>query len=384
MEVKAIVLVVGPSEDEHNHEQTKLAATPLALADVLGRPAIHHLVHHLHRQNVTDVVVVSAVPMPPLASSARRDHLALNWTVAEGGQLWRAAEECFNDLAQKGAEEILILRVGPYSEIDVDSLLQAHLDNRTHATRARDKHGRPMDLFVVTGSRRNEAAYLFRHRFTETRSRCGSWNFQGYWNALETAQNLRCLAVDGLLGENSIVPSGVQVRPGVWVAEGAHIHPRGRVLAPAYIGENAKVRCNAVITRCSVIEHHAEVDYGTVVEDATVLPYSYIGAGLDIVRAVVGSCRVASLDRGVEIEIEDPRLVRSLSPKAGRRVLAHAAALAAFLPTQLLRGMFASTRNHKPAELSAAVTAPSALNTPAGFPAAPSAVEASSFHRTWQ
>ncbi len=384
MEVKAIVLVAGASDEGRNHEQANVAAAPLALADVLGRPAIHHLVHHLQRQNVTDVAVISATSMPPLSTKARREHLGLNWTVAESAQLWRAAEECFIDLAQKGAEEILIIRMGPYVEADVESLLQKHLENRTHATRALDKRGLPLDLFVVAASRRNEAAYLFRHRLTETRSRCGTWRFQGYSNALETPQHVRCLAVDALLGENTIVPAGRQVRPGVWVGDNAQIHSQARVLAPAYIGENAKIRCNAVITRCSVVEHHAEVDYGTVVEDASVLPYTYVGPGLDIVRSVVGSCRVASLDRGVEIEICDPRLLRALSPNAGRRVLANAASLAAFLPAQLFRGLFTGTRHRKPAELSAAVTAPSALNTPAGFPAAPSAVEASSYQRTWQ
>jgi hypothetical protein len=175
------------------------------------------------------------------------------------------------------------------------------------------------------------------------------------------------------------------VRPGVWVGDGAQIHPRARVLAPAYIGENSKIRCNAVVTRCSVIEHHVEIDYGTVVEDACVLSYSYVGPGLDIVRSVIGSCHVASLDRCIEVEIADPRLLRALSPNAGRRAFASAASLAAFLPAQFLRGLFASNRSTRPAELSTAVTAPSALNTPAGLPAAaPTAVEALSYQRTWQ
>lgn len=383
MDVKAIVLVTGADHDAPE-QAAKLASAPLALADVLGRPALHHLLHHLGRQNVSEVCVISDTAMPPLANAARREHGNVVFTVADDGQLWRTAEESFIDLAQRGAEEIVVLRMGPYVEMDVDSLLQAHLDNRTHATRALDPLGAPMDLFVVTASRRNEAAFLFRHRLGETRSRCGTWKFRGYHNALATAHHLRCLAVDALLSENSIVPLGEEVRPGIWIAPGAQLHPRARIVAPAYIGESAKVRCNSVVTRCSVVEHHAEVDHGTVVEDATVLPYTYVGPGLDIVRSVVGCGRVASLDHGIEVEIADPRLLREISPNVGRRVLGHAAALAAFLPAQLLRGLFASTRGRKPAELSAAVTAPSALNTPAGFPATTSAVEASSYQRTWQ
>jgi carbonic anhydrase/acetyltransferase-like protein (isoleucine patch superfamily) len=274
--------------------------------------------------------------------------------------------------------------MGPYVEPDIDSFLQAHMDQGTRATRAIDKHGDLMDLFVLSASRRNDAAYLFRHRLQETRTRCGSWHFQGYWNALETAQHLRCMAVDGLLGESAIVPAGTERRPGVWVARGASIHRHARVLAPAYIGEHARIRANAVVTRCSVIEHHAEVDHGSVVEDATVMPYTYVGPGLDIMHSVAGASRIANFSHDAEVEIADPRLLHALPKNAGHRALSNAAALAAFLPAQVFRGLFRSARQRHPADLPAAVATPSALNTPAGFPAATSAVEASSYHRTWQ
>lgn len=373
MDVKAIILVTGAEEEA----VAQFGGTPLGLADVLGRPAVYHLVRHLKAQNVSDIAVITEAAM-----ELSREQ-GVSYTVAEGAQVWRAAETAFNDLAQSGAEEIIIVRMGAYVEPDVDSMLQAHLDNGTHATRA-SRRGRELDLLMVSASRRNDAAYLFRHRLAETRTRCGQWRFQGYYNALETAQNLRCLAVDALLHENGIKPDAQEIRPGVWVARGAHIHPRARVLAPSYIGAHAKVRANALVTRCSVVEHHAEVDYGTVVEDATVLPYTYVGPGLDITRSVVGSCRVASLDRNVEVELADPRLLRAIPVSAGRRVLTHAASLATFLPTQVFRGFFSSTRHNKPSELPAAVKAPSALNTPAGFPATSTALETSSLHRSWQ
>ena len=378
MEVKAIVLATGAAEEASS---AQFAGTSLAVTEVFGRPALYHAVRHLQRQNVSEIAVISEATLPTF--DARREPAGVSYTVAEGAQLWRAAENAFNELAQSGAEEIVVVRMGAYVEPDLDSLLQAHLDNGTHATRAMHR-GKALDVFVLTASRRNDAAYLFRHQLGETRTRCGQWRFQGYYNALETPQNLRCLSVDALLHENGIEPDAKEVRPGVWVARGARLHPRARVLAPAYIGESAKIRANALVTRCSVIEQHAEIDYGTVVEDATVLPHTYIGPGLDITRSVVGSCRVASLDHNVEVEIDDPRLLRAMPASAGRRVLTHAASLAAFLPTQVLRGLFSSTRHRKASELPEAVKAPSALNTPAGFPATSTALETSSLHRTWQ
>jgi len=43
VDVKAIVLVVGAPEGDANRTAAEFAGTPLALADVLGLPAIHHL-----------------------------------------------------------------------------------------------------------------------------------------------------------------------------------------------------------------------------------------------------------------------------------------------------------------------------------------------------
>ncbi len=372
MDVKAIVLIGGATEET----VAQFAGTPLALTDVFGRPAVEHMLRQLKQQNVSDIAIISEAPLPTSLA-------ATSCTIADGANLWRAAETAFNELAQNGAEEIVVVRVGGYVEPDLDSLLQAHMDNGTHATRA-VRNGKALDIFALTASRRNDAAYLFRHRLSETRTRCGTWRFKGYYNGLANTQNLRCLAVDALLHENAITPDAAEVRPGVWVARGAQIHPRARVLAPAYIGSCAKIRANALVTRCSVVEHHAEIDYGTVVEDATILPYTYVGPGLDVTRSVAGSCRVASLDHNVEVELADPRLMRALPASASLRALTHAASLATFLPAQIMRGFFSSTRHSKPSELPAAVKAPSSLNTPAGFPSASTALEASSMHRTWQ
>ena len=64
------------------------------------------------------------------------------------------------------------------------------------------------------------------------------------------------------------------------------------------------------------MEHHAEVDCGTVVEDSTVLPFTYIGAGLDVVHSVSGFHHLTDLPRNTEVEIKDGKLLgmKALSP----------------------------------------------------------------------
>src|SRR5262249_2523882 len=149
-----------------------------------------------------------------------------------------------------------------------------------------------------------------------------------------------------------------EIRPGVWVADGAHIERGARILAPAFIGARAKVRAAAVVTRASSVERHAEVDCGTVVEDANVLPFTYIGAGLDVAHAVVGHRRLAHLRRNIEVEVADPKLVGMLTQSPSVRVLKSVASMAKLVPTEFIRSLF--TRPRRQPEVPEAIQVPAA------------------------
>jgi len=371
VDIRGIVLVGGAPAGLES-----FACTPLALHDVLGRPVVHRVMERLAAYGVTDTVVVSQAAMPPLARAARDFRSATKFLHVPEGQLWRAAETVFAEHAQAGAEEVLLLRLGGYAEFAVEEFLQHHLDARARVTRAALPGGGDLDIMLIAASRRNDAAFLFRHELRASRIPCQRWLLRGYWNPLETAADLRALALDALMQRIALSPAGEQIRPGIWAAAGSRIDRGARVLAPAFIGERARVRASAVITRGSVLEHHAEVAAGTVVENSTVLPYSSIGAFLDVAHSVVGARRLVHLPRNLEMEIADPRLIDTFSPHAPLRMLSAAASLAALLPAQMLRRFFAPSHREAPAELPAAARAPSAALTPSGFQASE---EASSF-----
>lgn len=363
MDVRAIVLV-GP--DQENETRGQLGGVPIALLDVLGAPVVHRVVERLQRFGIHQVAVVcecagaSAQQFAKLA--ARPD---VSWSTAAPGEMWRAAEQAFSEFAQNGAELVLALRLGPYAELDWEHLIQFHLDRGARVTSA-VHGGREFGAFVISASRRNDAAFLFRHRFRECRVPCTQYPFEGVLNPLEGAADLRALAREGLLLRNDVAPRGRQLRPGVWAAEGARIDRGARVLAPAFIGARARVRATAVVTRCAALEHHAHVDCGSVVEDSTVLPFATVGAGLDVTQAVVGFRCLYHLRRGVAVEFADPQLIGMASLHAPVRALASAASLAAFLPTQFFQGLFGKSRREQPADLPAAVQQPSAaLQAPA-------------------
>jgi carbonic anhydrase/acetyltransferase-like protein (isoleucine patch superfamily) len=193
-----------------------------------------------------------------------------------------------------------------------------------------------------------------------------NYTFHGYRNRLRSAADLRQLTTDGLMLRNRIRPVGREIRPGIWVGNGARIQKGARLVAPCYIGAYSRVRPAAVITRGSAIEHHAEIDCGTVVEGANVLPFSYVGAGLDVCQSIVGFNKLAPLRRPVEVEITDPKLVSMVSQHAPVRAASSVGALFAFLPAQLVRGLLAKKHREQPVDLQTAIKAPSAaLREPA-------------------
>lgn len=361
MDVKAI-LVVGNTET-NRPDRESFAGLPLALSDVLGKSVLARTIQRLQHFGIQSVATVCVSrTADALDPKTRRD---CNVVVEERG-LWRCAESVFNDFVHKGAELVLVLRLGAYAELDYEDFIQFHLEHHGRATIAVDARGYRLGIVALCASRRNDAAYLFRHNLEEFRVPSQHYEFRGYVNRLITPIDLRQLSVDALLQRNQIQPIGREIRPGVWAAPTARIHPRARIVAPAFIGEYAKLRASAVVTRFTTIEHHAVIDCGTVVENASVAPYSYIGAGLDINFAIVGNGRIASLRRDVEVEIKDPKLLSTVSASAPVRAMRDVTALASYLPQQVFHGLFARSRRTMPSDIPAAVNTPStALKEPA-------------------
>ena len=352
MELAAILMVdahprdlQGSGSDQPlNVAAESFAEVPLALLDVLGRSVVQHVTERLRRAGVEAVTALT--PGLSYEEPVLRDGHSENACQA-AADVWRAAEEAFSAYAGEGAENVLFLRLGPYAEFDVGNLLRFHLERRQNATLLHDGKA-ALDAAVVVSARRGDAAFLLQKRLRATRAPTEPFACCGYVNRLQSAHDLRRLAQDALLMRCEIRPAAQEIKPGVWVGERARIHRTARVLAPAYIGAHAKLRAASVVTRCAVVEHHSEVDCGTVLEDTTVLPYTYVGTGLDASHTVIGFGKIAHLRRQTEVEIADSRLVGSVTTSASWRTLKNAASLAAYLPKQAVRGLVSGGRRTQP------------------------------------
>jgi carbonic anhydrase/acetyltransferase-like protein (isoleucine patch superfamily) len=353
MDVQAILLTGVPAESTTSAPNgfgnpEEFSAVPLVVLPVLGQPLIQRMADRLLKSGIDSVTVLNAAdPSLPLMDEACRSDL--NWKNVPLDQIWRAAQDVFNEMVQGGAEIVAVIRIGAYAEVDIDALLQFHFDHRNHTTQVATSDGL-LDFFVLSGSRRNDAAFLLRNKLGKMRVATQPYVTDAYVNRLRTPAELRLLIVDSLLQKTCIRPIGEEVRPGIWVAPTAKIHRSVRLVAPCYVGAYARVRAGSLITRATSLEHHCMIDCGTVVEASTVLPLSYVGAGLDMMHSVAGFNRIASAKYGAQLEIDDTTLLSIVPATSALRTLSHAANLAMFLPRQIIRS-FIGGRKMRPTQI---------------------------------
>jgi NDP-sugar pyrophosphorylase family protein len=218
--------------------------------------------------------------------------------------------EKLGEFSRSGIEHAFVTSGNVYTETDLFDLYSFHCESRQGATKAVDRDG-PLRFGIVDCAKAHEMdieSFLMRGEGAES-----SYFIREYVSRLAHPRDLRRAVTDALSGRCEMRPSGKEVKPGIWVDEGAQIHRRARTVAPAYIGRGAKVRQDTVITRCSSVEKDCYVDCGTVIEDSSILSDTHIGISVDVCHAVVSGNRLLNLERGVVLEISDPGVMRSTS-----------------------------------------------------------------------
>jgi len=338
MDVRGLILVHSENEVAVPLEdRVPFVSPPLALLDVAGYSPMLRMAKRMEEFGIAPVVAVVEEQRPSFAR-ARILPAQLDCRAASPQRFWRAAESAFNDQATSGADLVVVVRLGGYAEIDFERFIRYHLERQCRVTRAIHE-AQTLDILCINGSRRNDAASLFRSGLGRCRSECEYFVHQGYINALADARDVRQFAIDILTLKTETPSAGSEVRPGVWIAPGACVEKGARLLAPSFIGASALIRDGAVITRCATVEHHAQIDCGTVVENCTVLAYTSVGACLDLAHAVAGFGQIAHLRRGVVTDVADTKLLGQVSQTIGERL----AESAAQLPRKIWKSLFGGT-----------------------------------------
>lgn len=304
------VVIVGPSESSNasgsvEPANLRIRNGSLASVEVLGQTVLGRTIEQLLRGGVDSLAVISN---DSFASAVLGEDRVSFWSASD---VWQSASE---KIASAPAEAVLIMRLGAYVEFDPADLLETHRNRQVPLTRACTDSG-PLDLWVIDPAMISPNEDL---RQLLQADKFASYQVSGYMNRLERARDLRELICDSFGARCQLRPHGLEVKPGVWVGQGAQIEHSARIVAPAFLGRNTKIGDQCLITRGSNVEGNSEVDYGTVVEDSSVLSNTYVGIGLDLSHSIVDGDNLLNLQHEVMLKISDPVVLRHVSAGKAR------------------------------------------------------------------
>ena len=128
---------------------------------------------------------------------------------------------------------------------------------------------------------------------------------EGYWEDVGTHESYVKAQADVLEGKVDVDIDGFEISPGVWVAEGAEVHPDAVLRGPLYIGDYAKVEAGAEIREHTVIGSNVVVKTGAFLHTAVVHDNVYIGPQSNLRGCVIGKntdiMRAARIEDGAVI-----------------------------------------------------------------------------------
>jgi NDP-sugar pyrophosphorylase family protein len=274
---------------------------------VLGESILERSIDCLRRSGVETISIVMEDTLSYLAPGLASRFVEIR-LISKPAEVWLAAKRELAEHAAQGILETLLIRLGAYLEVDLDKFVRFHRDNGQSATRLYDGDD-PLDCWLLNlacykGSQAPADSSPFDPQMAAT-----PCPVHGYVNRLRDARDLRRLVVDAFLSRCSVRPAAPETKPGVWVDDEARVHRRARIVAPAYVGKKARVEADTLITRFSNLEYGCHADYGTVVEDASILANTYLGPCLDVSHAVVEGTTFVDLRRNVVVEIDDASLL---------------------------------------------------------------------------
>jgi mannose-1-phosphate guanylyltransferase / phosphomannomutase len=114
---------------------------------------------------------------------------------------------------------------------------------------------------------------------------------QGYWEDVGTLEAYVRAHKDILDGRVSVEVPGFELRHGVWLGEGADLHPNAVVEGPAVIGDNCRIEASVRLGEYTVLGTNVRVRADSDLERTVVHDNAYLGGHVRLRGTVVGrSC----------------------------------------------------------------------------------------------
>src|SRR6266568_5038244 len=342
--MKSVIMAGG----EGTRLRPLTANQPKPMLPLGNRPMMEHIVRHVHNHGFKDIVVTVQF----LASQVRNyfgdgSDMGVDLTYAtETTPLGTAGS--VRNAAEQLHDTFLVISGDALTDVDLGELVAFHRRSGAMGTVALKHMDNPLEFGIVItredgrierflekphwgqvfSDTINTGIYVlepevFDHipdgpsdfagdifpKLLELGAPLYGFVVDGYWEDVGNLEAYQKAHQDILDGRVKVDIGGFEVRPGVWLGEGAEVDPDARLDGPVLIGDFAKVERDVHLREYSVIGSGVVVKSGAFLHRAIVHDNAYIGQGASLRGCVVG--RSADVKRGGRVE--DGALVAGLN-----------------------------------------------------------------------
>src|SRR6266508_1795943 len=336
--MKAVVMAGG----EGSRLRPLTSSLPKPLVPVAGRPIMEHILLHLRRHQLRDVVATvqyMGASIRNYFGDGSEPGVALTYSV-EDSPLGTAGSVM---LARQQLNETFVVISGDsLTEIDLGAAARFHRERKAIATIVLKPVPNPLEYGVVvvdeggavqrfiekpswgevisdlanTGIYILDPAVFDFFRPNEVTDWSGEvfpkllkegepvfgWIADGYWEDVGSHAAYMKANFDCLEGKVKVQLPGDRVGDATWIHPEAEVFPGARIDGPALIGAGAKVRGDAWVNGPTVIGAYTTIDSGVKISNSIVWDHSYVGLNSRLRGSVV--CRSVPVKNGlINIEI---------------------------------------------------------------------------------
>src|SRR6266705_1194880 len=334
--MKAVVMAGG----EGSRLRPLTSRQPKPLVPVVGRPIMEHILLHLRRHQLRDVVATvqyMGASIRNYFGDGSEQGVALTYSV-EDSPLGTAGSVML--ARQQLGETFVVISGDSLTDIDLAAAARFHRERKALATIVLKPVPNPLEYGVVvvdeggavqrfiekpswgevisdlanTGIYILDPAVFDFFRPGEVTDWSGDvfpkllkegehvfgWIADGYWEDVGSHAAYVKANFDCLEGKVKVQLPGDRVGDSTWIHPDAEVFDGARIDGPALIGAGAKVRAGAWINGPAVVGAYTTVDSGVKISNSIVWDHSYIGLNSRLRGSVV--CRSVTVKNGCLLE----------------------------------------------------------------------------------
>ncbi len=335
--MKAVVMAGG----EGTRLRPLTSNRPKPLVPVLNKPIAQHIIEHLKRAGITDIVITLYYLAEEIQSYfGDGSDLGVNLIYSiEDSPLGTAgsvkkAEQYLND------DTFIIVSGDALTDINIDKAVAFHREKKSEATLVLQHVENPLEFGVVMTEddghiRRflekpswgevfsdtvNTGMYILEPSVFKLMEPAKSYDWsqdifprmlaessplfgyilEDYWTDVGSLDQYRQAQYEMLAGMTKLPIGGVLHGDNVWVGEGTEIDPTARIGGPVVIGTNCRIKAGVTIEPDTVIGDNAIIESGARLEKAILWDSAYVGKNAKLEGCTI--CNHCTIKDDVQIQ----------------------------------------------------------------------------------